>query len=130
MRKEKYIDYLNRLSMMMEDDEQIKETEKESEWVEEIISMSLKHKYLTKNGKKLYLNISWDNKELTVNFNNYTTREWKAFFSIDEIKELNVKYEILHDFELEAHTIWKKYKYGKMVDIRVTKPSDSELYSI
>lgn len=80
MRKEKYIDYLNRLSMMMEDDEQIKETEKESEWVEEIISVSLKHKYLTKNGKKLYLNISWDNKELTVNFNNYTTREWKAFF--------------------------------------------------
>lgn len=87
----------------------IEEKYYEFHWVENFICGTLKHKYLSRNFKKLYLNMSWDERELTLNFNDYKTREWKAFFTIDELKKLESKYKISNDFILKPDTVWDCY---------------------
>lgn len=99
--------------------EKIKELKEEEFWFEECVSCTLRHKYLTKNLRKQHLNMSWDKKELTLNFNHYKTKEWKAFFTLDEIMELENKHKISNEFILEPHTVWNRFnENGEIIDFR------------
>lgn len=95
--------------------EKIKEVKEEEFWFEECVYCTLRHKYLTKNLRKQYLNMSWDKKELTLNFNNYKTKEWKAIFTIEEILELENKYRISKEFIVEPHTVWNRFNENKEI---------------
>lgn len=95
--------------------EKIKEEKEEEFWFEECVYCTLRHKYLTKNLRKQYLNMSWDKKELTLNFNKYKTKEWKAIFTIEEILELENKYRISKGFILEPHTVWNRFNENREI---------------
>lgn len=91
----------------------------EEVWREEFVHGSLRHKYITRHFKSVYLNISWDKKELTLNRNKYKTTEWKAFFTLDELMELESKHKISNDFILEPCVVWNRLKEnGEVIDIR------------
>lgn len=79
-------------------------------WYKWFVRASLRHRYLTRNLKSLYLNMSWDGKELTLNRNNYTTIEWKGVFTIDELMILEEKFHISNDFILEPLIMWDDLK--------------------
>lgn len=99
--------------------EKIKEEKEEEFWFEECVYCTLRHKYLTKNLRKIYLNMSWNKKELTLNFNDYKTKEWKAIFTIEEILELENKYKISNEFILKPCTIWNRFdENGEIIDVR------------
>ena len=95
--------------------EKIKEVKEEEFWFEECVYCTLRHKYLTKNLRKQYLNMSWDKKELTLNFNKYKTKEWKAIFTIEEILELENKYRISKEFIVEPHTVWNRFNENREI---------------
>ena len=99
--------------------EKLKEIKEEEFWFEECLYCTLRHKYLTKNLRKQYLNMSWDKKELTLNFNRYKTKEWKAFFTIEEMLELENKYRISKEFIVEPHTVWNRFnENGEIINFR------------
>lgn len=95
--------------------EKIKEVKEEEFWFEECVYCTLRHKYLTKNLRNQYLNMSWDKKELTLNFNRYKTKEWKAIFTIEEILELENKYRISKEFIVEPHTVWNRFNENREI---------------
>lgn len=99
--------------------EKLKEIKEEEFWFEEFVYCTLRHKYLTKNLRKQYLNMSWDKKELTLNFNRYKTKEWKAIFTIEEILELENKYRISKEFIVEPYTVWNRFNENReIIDFR------------
>lgn len=82
-------------------------------WYKWFVHASLRHRYLTRNFKSLYLNMSWEGKELTLNRNNYITSEWKGVFTIDELMIFEEKFHISNDFILEPLIIRHDVKKGE-----------------
>lgn len=68
----------------------------------------LRHKYLKRKGYPQYLNVSMKNGELSVNGNRGNTRRWEAYFSVEEVLELDEKYGVLDEFDFVFFNEWGK----------------------
>ena len=85
--------------------------EQVANWLEEIHKRSkppmmppngghLKHKYLKNKGRDQYLNVRVSNGEVSLNGNYQIQGKWKAYFTFEEIIELEEKHGVLNEFEL------------------------------